>query len=133
VSTKFQKSKDLLRIPLQFTCSKTSELPSILCAPLVATHSSLITSSVFLLVVYQTSVDLGSRLPRPFSWHSLLAPLRFMCSPSLEKLQFTIQLFGSANVIPKVFTIQSYLLFNVPILRHDTSLRQSMPLRTNLD
>jgi hypothetical protein len=68
-----------------------------------------------------------------YSWLSLLAPLRFMCSPSLPKSQFSTQLFGSTTVTPNVFAIQSYLLFNAPIRRHDTSLCRSTPLRTNLD
>jgi hypothetical protein len=163
MSTKFQKSKDLFRILLQIARSKTNELPSILCALLVATHSSLVTSSLFLLVwvvlassllvVYQTSVGCSCVIlfrvlsgvpsllvlisshsvefcppsPKPqtleYSWLSLLAPVRFMCSPCLLKSQFSIQLFGSTNVIPSVFAIQSYLPFNAPIRRHDTSLR----------
>jgi hypothetical protein len=39
---------------------------------------------------------------------------------------------SDTNVILNVFAIQSYLPFSAPIRRHDTSLRLSMPLRTNL-
>jgi len=44
VSTKFQSFTVLLKILLQFTCRKTSDLPSIHCVPLVATHSSWLRS-----------------------------------------------------------------------------------------
>jgi hypothetical protein len=75
--------------------------------------------------------------PKPqtleYSWLSLLAPFRLMCRPSLPKSQFPTQLFGSTNVTPSVFATQSYLLFTAPIRLHDTSLRRSTPLRTNLD
>jgi hypothetical protein len=138
----------------------------------MAIHSSLVTSSLFLLfldvlasfllVVCQTSVRCSCVIvfrvlsgvlsllvlssnhsfefcppPKPqtleYSWLSLLAPLRFMCSPSLLKSQFSIQLFGSTNVIANVFAIQSYLPLGAPIRRPDTPLRLSTPLRTSLD
>ncbi|PNF28520.1 hypothetical protein B7P43_G14702, partial [Cryptotermes secundus] len=44
-----------------------------------------------------------------YSWPSFLAPLLFMCSPSLPKSQSSIQLFGSTNVTPSDLATQSYL------------------------
>ena len=43
-------SKVLLRILLQFTCNKTSDLPSTWCDPVVITHSSLVSTSDSFLV-----------------------------------------------------------------------------------
>jgi hypothetical protein len=95
----------------------------------VATHSSLVASSLVLLVVCKTSVRSSCVIvfsvlsgvpsllvlssshsfefcpppPKPqtieYSWLSLLAPFRFMCNLSLLKSQFSIQLFGSTNAI----------------------------------
>jgi hypothetical protein len=161
---KFRKSRDLLSILLQFTCSKTSRLCSILRVPLVATCLSLVTSSVslllwfvftsYLLVFCQTSVgctlilsllqlsssrSLKFCLPPPkpqtleCGWLSFLTPLWFMCSPFLPNSQFSIQLFGSTNVISNVFTLQLYMPFNVLICHHGTSLCLSAPLRTSLN
>ena len=66
-----------------------------------------------------------------YNWPSFLAPLRFMCSPSLAKS--STQQFGSMKVTPNVFSTQSYLLLIAVIRRRDTSLRLITPLRTILD
>ncbi|PNF27937.1 hypothetical protein B7P43_G17530 [Cryptotermes secundus] len=55
-----------------------------------------------------------------------------MCSPSLQKSQSSIQLFGSTNVTPSDLATQSYLSFSAPIRRYDTSLRLSTPIRTKV-
>jgi hypothetical protein len=42
----------------------------------------------------------------------------------------SIQLFGSTDVTPKVFHVQSYLLHNALICRHDVSLHIGTPFRS---
>ena len=101
---------------------------------------------VFLLLSYFPSLEefsircqstffpLPSSAPTlEYTWLSHLAPLRFICNPSLSQSQSTSQLFGSINVTPIVFAIQSYLSFNAPMRRHDTSARNVIPLDTLLD
>ena len=85
---------------------------------------------------YQSIFPLPSSPPTlECNWLSRLAPLRFLCNPSLAKSQSSSQMFGSSNVhvTPKVFAIQSYLSFNAPMLRHDTYIRRSTPLNTILN
>ena len=67
-----------------------------------------------------------------YSWPSSLAPLRFICSPSLAKSESSTQQFGSTKVAPNVFATQSYYLLIAPIRRHDTSVGRNTPLRTIL-
>ena len=58
VSIKFQNSKILLQMLLQFTYSKTSGLPSDMCATVAATHSSSADPSAVDLNIGPTSASL---------------------------------------------------------------------------
>jgi hypothetical protein len=58
VSTKFQKSSVLLQILLQFTCSTTSDLPSILCATVVVVSFVHVPSWVSLLIRFFVAISL---------------------------------------------------------------------------
>jgi hypothetical protein len=66
---------------LQFTCSKTSDLPSICCVPLVVTHSSLVATSVSLLAGSSSLLPSLSRPKRASTFLGQSSSASFQMSP----------------------------------------------------
>ena len=96
MSIKFQNSKTLLQILLQFTCSKTNGLPSALCPLATATHSSSASSSVSLL----SRFSVGSSLSAIFHAAVMCAWIAAIpVSPDAHSLEVSAAVHGQSPLI----------------------------------